>query len=285
MRYRPGLITGGRAIVHDCGTARAIGYYIEPLICLSLFGKKPLSITLKGITNDSLDPCVDTLRTVTLPLLKHFGVEEGLDLRITKRGAPPLGGGEVHLSCPVARKLSAVSWVDGGLVKRIRGVAYSTRVSPQNANRMVDAARGVLNDLLPDVYIFTDHASGKQAAASPGAVFSAECAANPEHMESAIPEDVGQAAAHQLLSEVAAGGVVDSTHQGLLLFLAAMGPEEVMKVRLGTLSPYAVQTLRHLKSFFGVQFNIETEVDGEGLPSVMLSCVGANVPNIARATG
>ncbi|KAK3271295.1 hypothetical protein CYMTET_20346, partial [Cymbomonas tetramitiformis] len=167
MRYRPGLITGGRAIVHDCGTARAIGYYIEPLICLSLFGKKPLSITLKGITNDSLDPCVDTLRTVTLPLLKHFGVEEGLDLRITKRGAPPLGGGEVHLSCPVARKLSAVSWVDGGLVKRIRGVAYSTRVSPQNANRMVDAARGVLNDLLPDVYIFTDHASGKQAAASP----------------------------------------------------------------------------------------------------------------------
>ena len=31
------------------------------------------------------------------------------------------------------------------MVKRIRGVAFSTRVSPQMTNRMVDGARGVLN--------------------------------------------------------------------------------------------------------------------------------------------
>lgn len=31
------------------------------------------------------------------------------------------------------------------MVKRIRGVAFSTKVSPQSANRMVDSARGVLN--------------------------------------------------------------------------------------------------------------------------------------------
>ncbi len=31
---------------------------------------QPLSITLKGITNDSTDPGVDTYRTVTLPLLR-----------------------------------------------------------------------------------------------------------------------------------------------------------------------------------------------------------------------
>jgi hypothetical protein len=31
------------------------------------------------------------------------------------------------------------------MVKRVRGVAYSMRVSPQNTNRMVDGARGVLN--------------------------------------------------------------------------------------------------------------------------------------------
>lgn len=34
---------------------------------------------------------------------------------------------------------------DEGMVKRIRGVAFSAKVSPQSANRMVDAARGVLN--------------------------------------------------------------------------------------------------------------------------------------------
>ena len=43
------------------------------------------------------------------------------------------------------------------MVKRVRGVAWATRVSPQMCNRLVDGARGVVNDLLADVYIFTDH--------------------------------------------------------------------------------------------------------------------------------
>ena len=47
------------------------------------------------------------------------------------------------------------------MVKRIRGVSYSMKVSPQNTNRMVDGARGVLNALLSDVYIFTDAVSGE----------------------------------------------------------------------------------------------------------------------------
>ena len=54
------------------------------------------------------------------------------------------------------------------MVKRIRGVAYSMRVSPQASNRLVDGARGELNALLADVYIFTDHMAGAEAGASPG---------------------------------------------------------------------------------------------------------------------
>lgn len=45
-----------------------------------------------------------------------------------------------------------------------------------------------------------------------------------------VPEDVGKAAAQQLLDEVSRGGVVDGAHQGLLLLLAALGPEEVSQV-------------------------------------------------------
>ena len=55
-----------------------------------------------------------------------------------------------------------------GMVKRIRGVAYSMRVSPQASNRLVDGARGVLIALLADVYVFTDHMAGAEAGASPG---------------------------------------------------------------------------------------------------------------------
>ncbi len=40
MRYMPGVIWGGASLEHDCGTGRAIGYFLEPLVLLALFAKK-----------------------------------------------------------------------------------------------------------------------------------------------------------------------------------------------------------------------------------------------------
>jgi hypothetical protein len=39
LRYKPGFIVGGE-ITHDCGKARGIGYFLEPLVCIALFGRK-----------------------------------------------------------------------------------------------------------------------------------------------------------------------------------------------------------------------------------------------------
>nr|GEV09086.1 probable RNA 3'-terminal phosphate cyclase-like protein [Tanacetum cinerariifolium] len=162
LKYKPGTIMGGRYLEHDCGLSRSIGYFLEPLIVLGLFGKKPLSIKLKGITNDPKDPSVDTFRSTTLPLLKRFGVPaEGLQLKIENRGVAPKGGGEVTLSVPIIHNsLKAVNWTDEGMVKRIRGISFSTRVSVQFENTMIHAARGIWNRLLPNVHVFTDHKAG-----------------------------------------------------------------------------------------------------------------------------
>ncbi|EFJ19195.1 hypothetical protein SELMODRAFT_419363 [Selaginella moellendorffii] len=134
-----------------------------------------------GITNDSRDPCTDTFCTATLPMLKHFGVPiEGLELK-------------------------AATWVDEGMVKRIRG------------------------HLLLNVYIFTDHYIGLESGKSPGygislvaetttgCILSSECVAmHSGASELQLPEDLGTQAAMTLLQEIKLGGVVDSTHQGLL---------------------------------------------------------------------
>jgi hypothetical protein len=40
LRYKPGIVTGGPGLVHDCGTSRAIGWFLEPLAVIALFGKK-----------------------------------------------------------------------------------------------------------------------------------------------------------------------------------------------------------------------------------------------------
>lgn len=56
-----------------------------------------------------------------------------------------------------------LNFVEPGRVKRIRGIAHATRVSPQMANRMIEAARGVLNRYIPDIYLFADVYRGEDS--------------------------------------------------------------------------------------------------------------------------
>lgn len=81
---------------------------------------------------------------------------------------PPLGGGEVILKCPIRKQLRPIQLLDPGMVKRIRGTSYALRVSPALANRMVETAKGVLLNFIPDVYINTDQCKGKASGKSPG---------------------------------------------------------------------------------------------------------------------
>ncbi|KAJ2360111.1 hypothetical protein IW150_007595, partial [Coemansia sp. RSA 2607] len=167
VTLRPGMITGGR-IDMDCPTSRAIGYYLEALVALAPFGKEQMTAVLRGITMDNRDVSVDTLRTATLVNYRHFGLDTGVELKITKRGAPPKGGGEVRFVCPVVRSVKPLMFTDSGRIRRIRGIAYATRVSPQTANRLVEAARGELNRFIPDIYIYTDVYKGAESGLSPG---------------------------------------------------------------------------------------------------------------------
>lgn len=298
LRYKPGLITGGR-ITHDCGTSRSIGWFIEGIIPLVIFGKESASINFTGITNDALDFSVDILRNVTLPFLRNFGVE-GANLTIRRRGAAPLGGGAVEFSCPIVRQLVPIHVTDMGLIKRVRGLVFCSRISPTIIARVVDSARGVLNNLLPDVYIHADHYKGAEGGKSPGyslslvaesttgVLISTERTAGENSLGSSgssnsssaggsgssgsrpeLPETIGEEGAYRLLEEIRKGGIVDSFHQPLVLMLMVVTPEDVNKVRFGELTDQSIRTLRLLKDAFGVTFKIkddpaEEERDGSG---------------------
>ncbi|KAI8058580.1 RNA 3'-terminal phosphate cyclase/enolpyruvate transferase [Syncephalis plumigaleata] len=223
--YRPGIIVGGR-VQHDCGTERGIGYYLEMLIALAPFTKQPFHVTLTGITSDN----VDILRTVTL---------------INKRGAPPLGGGEVTFHCPN--------------IKRVR-----------DANRMVDVARNILGEYVPDVYVYTDHYKGQESGRSPGfalalvaesttgALLSAELAAEAGQ----TPEELGERAAYMLLQEIHRGGCFDVAHQ----WIAYCG---------------CIQFLRDIKQAFGTVFKI---VEDKQTDTLLLSCMGTGYTNVNKKT-
>lgn len=156
---RPGIILGG-TLQHDCPTSRSIGYFLEPIVRLAPFAKKPMHLTLKGITTDEHDFSVTSVLIVTLQYLSkclqlgryfadsdspslavvwHFwwigtqGNYHNTDgewpvhlmyLKIKRRGASPGGGGEVQFLCPIVKQVKTLNFVDPGKIKRIRGIAW-----------------------------------------------------------------------------------------------------------------------------------------------------------------
>lgn len=288
---KPGIINGG-PVTHECPTSRSVGYFLEPVLMLAPFAKKPLNLTITGVTTDDKDLSVDLLRTVTLPHLQLFGISEGVELKIKKRGAPPLGGGEVQFSCPIVRTLKIINFVEPGKIKRIRGIAHAVRVSPQLSHRMVEAARSVLNRYIPDIYIHTDVYKGQDSGKSPGfaltllsesttsAIHCAEAVSQP----GASPEDVALVAARSLLSEIRAGGCVDQKHQCLVMLMMVLGTEDVGRCRIGPLSERSIQFMRDIRDVFGTTFKVvpadPSDVDSKDL---LISCYGTGYVNSNRS--
>ena len=311
VTFVPGLIHGGR-IEHSCPTSRSIGYFLESIISLAPFSKSPFDIMFHGVTNSNVDSSVDTIRTVYLPLLKKFGIEDA-ELKIKKRGAMPLGGGEVHFSCSTVKALTPIIFTEEGKIKRIRGIAYATRISPQTANRVVENARKELMGYIPDVYIYTDVYKGPESGLSPGyaltlvaestqgVLLSAETAYHPrattdkkkkedlteeveKHLKNVYafetPEDLGERTAKLLLKEIGSGGCVTSCVQWLALLFCALCPEDVVKVRVGKLTPFSIQYLRDIKTFLGVKFQAEGSDDD----TVLMTCLGSGYVNMSKKT-
>ncbi|KAH8375759.1 probable RNA 3'-terminal phosphate cyclase-like protein [Drosophila serrata] len=303
VMFSPGLLHGG-SITHECCVQRGIGYYLDALIALGPFCKNPLHCNLRGVTNSKDSPSVDHIKGAALSLLKRFlVVDEGLELKVVRRGAAPLGGGEITFRCPVRKSLRAIQFQSQGMVKRIRGTVYACKVSPAMANRTVESAKGCMLKFLPDVYIYSDQNKGKMSGNSPGfgiclvaettdgVCYAADsCSNTREESETpSIPEDLGREVAMRLLDEIYRGGCVDSSYQWLAALYIALGQKHVSKFLTGALSTYTVHFLQHLRDFFSITFKLENpeaeddeEEDVRGAQKVLMACVGIGYTNINK---
>lgn len=309
--YQPGLLYGG-TIQHDCCLARGIGYYLDILLAIGPFCKVPLNVIMRGVTNSPDSPSVDHIKASAVAILKRvLVVDEGLEIKVIKRGLMPNGGGEILYKCPVRKNLKTLQIVDSGMVKRIRGTVYACRISPEIANRVVESAKGLLLNFIPDIYIHTDQSKGKLAGNSPGfganlsaettnEIFyavesisrnSAEVKDNKDQLT--VPEDLGKEVANKLLEEIFRGGCVDSTFQWMVTLFMALGQKNVSKFLTGPLSQYTIRFLQNLREFFNVTFKLENpqtdddDVDDdeyEGSNKVLMTCIGIGYTNINKRT-
>lgn len=322
LKYSPGLIInnpGPEPLFFDCGSGRALSYYVEGVLPLCLFGKNPLNLKLRGRSNDEVDVSLDSLAAVYTPLMKNLGVED-FHLAGFRRGVED---GEATLTLTPLRKLEQpVLLLDPGKVKRVRGTVYCSKGSPQMANRVAYSAKGALQQLLPDIWISTDFTKrGSQsllgislsAETSTGLVLAADAFRGEEslveELETDVPEDLGYTVALRLLDEIFHGGCVDASLHWLPLLLMALGPKgRKGSVLLGRLTNHSIELLRLIQTFLHVTMELESapnpaDVDekaeeeaGEeeeyeeladplrqNFPSnVKVSCIGVGYQNMAR---
>ena len=282
LLYKPGLITGSVAgrgadangvLKHeiDGRVTRGVSWFIIAVALLAPFSKAKVNVlfTGPGVITSAVerygDVSVDTVRTAILPIFEQFGIERDLEIRVSKRSNPSnvkghSGAGEVEVVFGhQVRAPKTLHLMGAGRVKRVRGVAYATGVSGGNNARMIESARGVLNKVVPDVYIFSDVTSAQLVeitqgtksdpagskkkvglgfglslvaeSSRKGVFYSADAASGPDGGET--PEDVGQRAAFALLESVERGGCVSAEAAPTIFTLMAMGSEDVGRVQVG----------------------------------------------------
>ena len=324
LLYRPGLIVGSApgtgasngVIKHELpeGCSRGISYFLVPLCLLAPFSKAPMNVLFTGpgvITSatSSGDISVDSVRTALLPTYAHFGISNNIELRILRRSNPGSNGkggaGEVQLIFGHQVRLpKTVHLMNPGRVKKIRGVAYCTGVSASNNARMIDEARGILNPMTGDTYIFSDVSSApyslsadtsrrKQktglgfglslvAESSTGSLYSADLASPPSG--GIPPEQVGRQCAHQLLETISQGGAVSIVAAPTVVVLMAMGSEDVGRLQLGRDvlgSDSLIGVGRDLKALGASELGFrEPSTSREN--GVVVSIVGRGVGNVGR---
>ena len=324
--YRPGLITGsisgsgasGGVVRHELPArcTRGVSYFLIPICLLAPFSKGPVNILFSGpgvITSatPSGDMSVDSVRTAILPLYANFGILNNIEVRIIRRsnvGASGSGGaGEVQLLFGHQVRLpKTIHMLNPGRVKRIRGVAYCTGVSASNNARMIEAARGILNPLVKDIYIFSDVSSAPRlsstngsnpnletktgvgfglslvAESSTGSLYSSDLASAPSGRVPA--EDVGRQCAHQLLETISQGGCVPIAATQTVLTLMAMGSEDVGRLNL---SKYVLETEqivnlgRDLRAFGASGWGVRDATTNQG-DDMIVSIVGRGIGNVGR---
>ena len=161
--------------------------------------------------------------------------------------------------------------IDNYYVKRIRGTAVISKCSTQFLNKMVDSAREVLNHFIPDVWIYTElvkngpslyfglclHSNTFQGSSM--AYDSDPNPANLDTKQRPSPEQIGRIAALRILDEIhRSSSRVSTSHVPFLLTLMALSDSQnVSKLVIGRLSSFAVNQLRILMLFFGVEFRFK----------------------------
>lgn len=239
-----GVIPGSREIVFRPGRRREEEYYdwdigsagsttalalaVLPVLA---FGSSVVSAVIRGGLFQDFAPSFFHLEQVMLPFLRRMGLEASVRMR--RPGYVPAGGGILELRVvPVRQSLQPLIIDSGGTVKKVWGVALSSRLQERSvSHRMADAAKRIFlsSGYEAEIDVLYDNDATQPGAAlaafadlSGGSRLGADRAGAPRRPSEAI----GKYVARQLLEDLKTGATLDRYASDQIIPFAALASGE-----------------------------------------------------------
>lgn len=277
LTFIPGSIRGGK-YDFDIGTAGSITLVLQALLPVMAFTRDYVEVTITGGTNNPMAPPIDYLERVLLPVLRMMGFDPRIEL--LRRGFYPVGGGIVKASSTsIEGMLKPIHIVEFGHVKRIAGIAYSSRLPSHIVDRMVSTVEKLLSKRGYDIVLEKEilQPPNPRCAASPGCgvLLYAELSSGARIASDSLgvrgkpAEKVAEEAVRDLESQIEVAYPVDRhLADQLIIWMALAGGES--SIATTELTLHTVTCIELARQLLDVEFEVD---GGEGKPS-RITCRG-----------
>lgn len=246
----------------DLRTAGAIGLALQPLLLVSAFKSKGISLTLKGGTCGLGAIPVDYYAYVIFPLLSCCGLKANLE--IIKRGYYPKGAGLVKVKIERIKEPKPILLTQPGPLTYIKGMSIASELlkNRQVAERQAQKASQLLSKKfsLP-ITIQTEYAQTLSYGSEINLVAYTEnnCIlwsdSRGERQKSA--EEVGKVAAEKLIKEIESGAAVDfHLADNLVPWLSLLGGS----IKTSIISLHTQTNIWVCELFFGKLFEVKDTI-------------------------
>jgi RNA 3'-terminal phosphate cyclase (ATP) len=253
ITFEPGRIRGGDYRV-DIGTAGSITLLVQCLLPAMMKADGPIALTVTGGTDVRWSPTIDYFKEVFLPALSEFGAQVRLDCR--RRGYYPRGGGSVALRVtpenlkPAHLKLQKTEIVNG--------VSHCSNLPEHVARRQADSATRALKGAGYDAKV-TLEVLKETSVGSGITLWSGHKGSSALGERGIRAEDVGKAAADEMIAELSSTATVDvHLADQLIPYLALVGGSYMVR----QISKHASTNIWTAKQFLTTDIDIDVRDEG-----------------------
>eukprot|EP00928_Gymnodinium_smaydae_P086872 TRINITY_DN71280_c0_g1_i1.p1 TRINITY_DN71280_c0_g1~~TRINITY_DN71280_c0_g1_i1.p1 ORF type:complete len:452 (+),score=35.34 TRINITY_DN71280_c0_g1_i1:156-1358(+) len=259
-----------RSVLADCGTAGALTLVIQSVLPVLALGsgrtRATTVVTCKGGTDVPFSPPMDYFRYVTLPNLRHFGIDATID--VEARGVMPAGGGIVRVSCSPLSQLTPMRLLDAGKLVAVKvSTLFCGKLISSDIAKEVSAAAAALmrascnvdvdEAVLPMAPLRASPA--KYLSVSVTAMTSTGCVLNGNALHQAkqvSPKLLAEEACQPVIADIERGACLDEhCADQVVIFMALAAGESVC--RTGPLTEHTRTAMHFASVCTGAEFSVE----------------------------